>query len=319
MMPQSLETRTAKSGFSIGICASDRSENLPLLIETIESGQFCNSAMRRIIIVASGCSVDTITRLRNIAVIDKRLQIIEEPSRLGKSEALNRIIENSIGDFLVLVNSDAIPEEDAIDTLMEAIESNPGVGVVSASPFFEPSRGVVSEILELMWMLHNDWSLKLNHAGINNHASDELMVVNSRALSKLPEGVINDGAYIAGTAFLRGFKIKFSEKARVKIDVPDRLPDLIQQRRRIIFGHFQVWKWLGQSPHTVELLLLSTPTLALSLLTRRIAKSPHLLRILPVALISESVAFLLAAKDTMTSTKRHSVWRRYSLHPSKPT
>ncbi len=311
MTLENFDAQTAQAAFTIGICASDRSEKLPLVLENIESARFGNNAMKRIVIVASGCPVETLARLREIANRDRLVQLIEEPVRLGKSEALNRIIENRIGDFVVLVNSDAIPERDAISTLMEAIEHNPQVGVVSASPFFEPSKGIVSGILELMWTLHNDWSLKLNHAGMNNHASDELMVVSSLALSKLPRGVINDGAYIAGTAFLKGFRIKFSENARVKIDVPRRLTDLMQQRRRIIFGHFQVWKTLGQSPRTVELMLSSTPMLSLSLLVRRIAKSPRLARILPIAVISETLTFLLVAKDILTSTDRHVVWRRY--------
>ncbi len=312
MIPATSDSMIVRSAFSIGICASDRSESLPLLLKLIESEQFDKYAMRRIIIVASGCSKEMLDRLRFIANMDERIQIIEESARHGKSEAVNRIIENKVGDFLVLVNSDAIPQKDAINTLMDAIECNPTVGVVSASPFFEPSKGTVSDILELMWTLHNDWSLTLNHAGINNHASDELMVVSSQALSKLPEGVVNDGAYIAGTAFLKGFSIKFSKTARVKIDVPDRLTDLIQQRRRIIFGHFQVWKWLGQSPRTVELMLLAAPALSLGLLIKRIAQTPRLLRILPIALIGESVAFLLAVKDSLTSSNQHAIWRRYN-------
>lgn len=319
MMVEYSDVRAETANFSIGICASDRSENLHPLLESFKSLRFKAEALRRIIIVASGCSAETLSRLRDIATLDQHIQIIEEPVRLGKSEALNRIIENRVGDFLVLVNSDAIPEGDAINTLVDAIEENPQIGVVSASPFFEPSNGIVSEILEFMWTLHNDWSLRLNHAGMNNHASDELMVVNSRVLSRLPEGVINDGAYIAGTAYLKGFMIKFSERARVKIDVPSRLTDLIQQRRRILFGHFQVWKWLGKSPRTVELMLLTTPTLAISLLARRIARSPRLLRILPIALISESAAFLLAVMDTITSTSQHKVWRRYNVHSSIPS
>ncbi len=312
MIPATSDTTTIRSAFSIGICASDKSENLPLLLKLIESERFDKYPMRRIIIVASGCSKELLDTLRNLASVDERIQIIEESARHGKSEAVNQIIENKVGDFLVLVNSDAIPQKDAINTLMDAIECNPRVGVVSASPFFESSKGAVSDILELMWTLHNDWSLALNHAGINNHASDELMVVSSHALSKLPEGVVNDGAYIAGTAFLKGFSIKFSKTARVKIDVPNRLIDLIQQRRRIIFGHFQVWKWLGQSPRTFELMLLDAPALSLGLLIKRVAQTPRLLRILPIALIGESVAFLLAVKDTLTSSSQHAIWRRYN-------
>ncbi len=296
---------------SIGICATGRSENLPLVLSVIDSERFHSSVVQRIIVVASGCPEYTLFELRRVALRDKRLMVIEEPARYGKGEAVNRIIENAIGKFLVLVNSDATPERGAISKLIDLIESDDRIGVVSASPFFEHGKGSLSDILELMWTLHNDSSLRLNHEGMNNHASDELMVVKSKALKKLPAGVVNDGAYIAGTAFLNGFLIRFSDISRVRIDVPRRLTDLIQQRRRIIFGHFQVWAWLGQSPRTVELMLFSSPTLSLGLLIKRLARSSRLLRILPVALMCETIAFLFAVKDIMTSTRQHAVWRRF--------
>lgn len=311
LAPRIVEERAGVS-FCIGICASDASENLPNLLKRIESERLENSAIQRIIIVASGCTLGTLAGLRDIARSDHRIQLIEEPTRYGKGEAVNRIIEKQIGEFLVLVNSDAIPDAGAINTLLELIDSDVKVGVISASPFFEHSNGIVSDILELMWSLHNDSSLSLNHAGINNHASDELMVIRSHALGRLPTGVVNDGAYIAGMAFLRGFRIRFSDQAHVKIEVPRRLTDLIQQRRRILFGHFQVWKWLGQSPHTVELMLFSTPTISLRLLVKRLARTPSLLKILPVAAVSESAAFLLAVKDVLTSASHHAIWRRFS-------
>ncbi len=300
--------------FSVGVCATGSAEMLPTLLRAlINDGVPENLKLKRVIIVASDCSSQTLTRVKTLCEKDSRLLLLEEPTRMGKAEAVNRIIDHAIGDFLVFVNSDALPEKGSIPALLESVEQDEKAGIVSASPYFEGSKSLVSGILELMWSLHNCWSLALNHAGLNNHASDELMVVKSRVLTRLPEGLVNDGAYLAGVAFLKGFSIKFSDKARVRIDVPHNLTDVIQQRRRIVFGHFQVWRWLGESPRTFEMMLWRAPMLSVSILVRRIAESPRLLRALPVAVFTEIVALLLAVKDILQSSSRHVAWRRYRI------
>jgi len=146
---------------------------------------------------------------------------------------------------------------------------------------------------------------------LSNHGSDEMMAVRMGLLQKLPEGLVNDGAYIAGRARLRGYSIKFCSEASVQIDVPNRIVDLIRQRRRIIFGHFQVWRLTGRSPKTVESLFLLTPKFSMSLVVRNVARSPKLIKILPLALVSEGLSIILGMKDAVASTKKHGVWERY--------
>ncbi len=73
-----------------------------------------------------------------------------------------------------------------------------------------------------MWSVHNECSLRLNHMNLSNHGSDEMMVVRTELLSQLPDGLVNDGAYIAGNARLRGYSVKFCNEAPVRIDVPSR-------------------------------------------------------------------------------------------------
>ena len=53
-----------------------------------------------------------------------------------------------------------------------------------------------------MWYFHNESSMVLNHAGVSNHSSDEMMLVRSSALEHLPDGLVNDGAYTNVTASL---------------------------------------------------------------------------------------------------------------------
>jgi cellulose synthase/poly-beta-1,6-N-acetylglucosamine synthase-like glycosyltransferase len=299
--------------FSIGICASDRADNLAKLIDIIEAEKFPRDyALERIVIVASGCPESPLTNVREIARLDSRILLIEEKTRRGKVEAINAIIQNATGSYLIFINSDATPSGGAISMLLRSIDrAGENVGVASARPSFDLRGGLTSLLEDLMWSVHNECSLRLNHMNLSNHGSDEMMAVRMDLLQRLPQGLVNEGAYIAGRARLRGYSIKFCSEASVEIDVPRRTVDLIRQRRRIIFGHFQVWRLTGRSPKTVESLFLLTPKFSMSLIVRTVARSPRLIKILPLAMVSEGLSVLLGVGDAISSTSRHEVWDRY--------
>jgi cellulose synthase/poly-beta-1,6-N-acetylglucosamine synthase-like glycosyltransferase len=301
------------ASFSIGICASgDSADTLRRLIGVIQSEAFpAQFALSRVIIVASDPSESTAAFLLKLADDDRRVMLIHEPKRKGKVDAVNTIIRNRVGSYLVFVNADAIPEAGAITKLILRLSSDPGAGAISACPTFSPSGDLNSRLLEFMWATHNVSSLELNHLGMSNHASAELMVVRSEAVVTLPNDVVNDGAYISGRASARGYRILFCGDAKVTIDVPGSVVQLIEQRRRILFGHRQVWKKLGRRPLTVESLILVNPALSLSLVGRVIASRPSRILVVPVAVMAEVAATVLSIADRFTSKDRHTVWKRY--------
>lgn len=220
--------------FSIGICASgDTADTLRRLIGVIQSEAFpVQFSLRRVIIVASDPSESTAAFLLKLADDDRRVMLIHEPKRKGKVDAVNTIIRNRVGSYLVFVNADAIPAAGAITKLILRLSSDPGAGMISACPTFSPSGDLNSRLLEFMWATHNVSSLELNHLGVSNHASDELMVVRSEALVTLPIDVVNDGAYMSGHASTRGYRILFCEDAKVTIDVPRSVLQLIESTLR---------------------------------------------------------------------------------------
>jgi len=300
-----------RSTFSIGLCATEQAGNLYDLTGVLAEEKFVNLDLKKIIIVASACSEKSLAPVRDLARRDSRIRLVEERIRHGKAEAINKIIQNTQEDFLVLVNSDALPEKGSIQKLLTILQNNRRVGIVSARPTFDSGRTVTQEVLRLMWTSHNECSLRLNHKGISNHCSDELVAVRSELLEELPKGIVNDGAYMAGRVFSQGYQIKFCPSALVRIDLPSRFVDLIRQRRRIIFGHFQIWRRIGHPPRTVESMLLQSPSLSLSIFVRSLARQPRQIRIIPVAILCEVASIILATWDTLRSTDRHVVWTRY--------
>ena len=305
-----LETKVPIPGFTIGICASDSADALPTLLRFLRSEDYGDGyKLRKVVVVASGCPESITSEVRVMADSDARITLIEESERHGKAEAINRILENSSGQYLIMLNADAFPDPGSIRKLLD-IAGYSNVGAVSAMPVVQEGDGLLRRALALMWSAHSLMSLRLNHAGISNHACDELIVIRRNLVSRLPTNVVNDGAYLGGLVRAQGFLVKFSKAAKVRIAVPRVLVDLIRQRRRIMFGHVQVWKKLGRPPRTIESMLFMDPLVSLKTLVKVVSEKPRLIAAVPVVLTGESISGLMALVDVIRSTDRHTVWRR---------
>jgi cellulose synthase/poly-beta-1,6-N-acetylglucosamine synthase-like glycosyltransferase len=296
--------------FSIGICAADRAAKLDELLDVVEGEPYpAGFVLKSIIVVGSGLEEEASELLRGRVTRNSNLIFIEEPVRRGKAAAINRILEEYRGSFLVLVNSDAHPEPGAIAQLLTTIAEDNNVGVVSASPVLGYTPGITGAVLRLMWNIHNECLMELNDEGKNNHCCDELIVLRSEAARRLPRDTVNDGAFLAGSAYRAGYSIQFCSSAHVRIDVPNRISDLVRQRRRILYGHAQIVSSVGQAPRTLESMIFTNPKLGLSILVGTLARSPRLMMALPVAIVEEFISAIGAAYDRITS-KSHVPWDR---------
>jgi len=278
----------------------------------LEEADAAAIAMRKLVIVASACPDEAVSSLKQLGKRDKRVEVIIEDGRHGKAEAINRILEASDAQVLVLANSDSVPAQGAIASLVHDILSDSSIGAVSAVPEPERRNGPVSLLLSFMWEAHNGCSLALNHMNISNHSCDELVAFRRPAVSRLPNDLVNDGAFMAGVAKQRGYSIKVSLGARVRIQTPSHIADVIMQRRRILFGHTQVWRLVGAPPRTIESLLFLSPVKGIRLLVRTLAGEPRYIAALPIALVSELSATILSILDSARSSKAHAIWRRFT-------
>jgi poly-beta-1,6-N-acetyl-D-glucosamine synthase len=297
--------------FTVGICATGNPPPLEPLLETLLSGEVPGSLLKKVVLVASDCTDETLRIARRIAASDPRLRVIEHEKRTGKADALNEIFRNTEGDFLVYVNADALIGPDSIPILLKSIEEDDGIGFVSARPVFSRPGGIISDVLDVMWTSFNLLSSDPSQSKQTNHGTDELMAIRSDLLSDLPPGVVNDGAYIAGRIRELGFRVAFQPDAVVQIDVPRRMIDLIRQRRRILFGHIQVKRLLGKAPRTVETMMFFSPSQSLAIVVRMLAYNPRRVLVLPVAAVGELIAVAGALWDTFVSKQEHAIWRRY--------
>jgi GT2 family glycosyltransferase len=99
-----------------------------LLPEAVRSVLASRDVEVEVVLVDNGCTdggVDAVRDLPGVAVID--------PGRnLGLDEACNIAVAAASGEFVALVNSDAVAEPDALARLVAAA-ADPGVGIATAS------------------------------------------------------------------------------------------------------------------------------------------------------------------------------------------
>jgi biofilm PGA synthesis N-glycosyltransferase PgaC len=289
---------------TIGICAYNEEWNIGELLTNILSIQGIPKDAE-VIAVCSGCQDGTAEVVREFARRDRRVKLIEEPRRLGKAAAVNKILSKAKGEQIVFVSADVIPRQDCIMSLVRTM-ADENVGIACGRP--EPirrGRKLVKGLVETLWGFHN-WQLeKLNHAGVLMHAS-EVFCVRNGIVKQIPRGLVNDDAFLAVAAKGKGYRIKYVPQSEVKVFGPQTISDYLTQRRRIIAGHYQVRSATGHFSQYLFYSLLARPKLTLETLAEYFAKKRKIAGGLVAGLV-EVMANLLALSDIVRG-RSHAVW-----------
>jgi biofilm PGA synthesis N-glycosyltransferase PgaC len=289
---------------TIAICAHNEEWNIgELLSNILDVQQIPQDA--EVIAVCSGCTDKTPEVVRDFARKDPRVKLIEEPRRLGKATAVNRVLSEAKGENIVLISADVIPRPGCMKGLIEAMVDE-RVGITCGKP--EPvqrGRKLIRELVGTLWGFHN-WQLeKLNHAGMLMHAS-EVFCIRKGIVKSIPKDMVNDDAFLAVAAKKAGYLIKYVPESEVRIFGPQTIPDYVRQRRRIIAGHYQVRLATGQFSQYLLYSLLVRPTLTLRTLVQYVAAKREITGLVVTQFV-ELTSNLLALFDSFRG-KSHTIW-----------
>lgn len=270
-------------------------------------------------VVASGCSDDTVEVVERVARDDGRVRLIVELDRGGKARAIQRIFGHARGDALALLNADANAEPGSIASLLRAAPWPNAPWAVMARPVFSLDReSTWTGAVRTMWDLHHRFHCLLQEDGGLGHLSDELLLLSLPSHPPLPDGIINDGSYLAVWLAQHGGSRRYATDSWVSIQIPRSLRDHLIQRRRILVGNDQVAAVLGAPPSTLSRYALRNPRGALSLIRRTIASVPDGKRNFLKLAGAEVIAKMLALWDRLPPRRNHVLWKRISPERDAP-
>lgn len=255
--------RRLSTQVTVGICAFNEGKNIRHLLENILNEQEL-SFDSEVLVVCSGCKDNTVDIAQNYAMRDLRVKVAVEEERKGKASAINNILSKAKGDVLIFVSADTLPQKGCFSRLTAKLQT-PDVGIVCGNPMpINSPKLLVGKLVQLLWRFHGYVFAQLNEAGLARHAT-EIFCIRKGIVQKIPDEVVNDDAFIAVIAKKKGWLIKYEPQSRVSICGPTTFDEYFQQRRRIMYGHYQVKKLTGESPQHLMYLMPLHPIKVLKL------------------------------------------------------
>jgi cellulose synthase/poly-beta-1,6-N-acetylglucosamine synthase-like glycosyltransferase len=293
---------------TIGICAFNEEGTIATLIEDVLKQRGVSSSTE-VIVVASGCTDLTPMIVRRIMSREPRVYLIEEEQRRGKTSAINKILANCKSELLALVDADIRLPPETLWAVLRGF-SDERVGVVGAVPVIENcDENLIARSLSMISGIMTRALKELSLRAGLSFVMGETYCFRTKLIGRVPDGVVNDDAYVASYAKSMGFKVILAPEAKFVVRVPSSIPDYIAQRRRVTFGHLQIKEKMGRFATSMEGIALEYPRILLRASIEEAALRPRSIWLALVSLELEAFTRLFALFD-MRLGRQHAKWRR---------
>jgi glycosyltransferase involved in cell wall biosynthesis len=293
-----------------GLVAYNEEDRIERAIGSLHSQELPpNVVWDRIVVVASGCTDQTVARARGSP---GPVEVIEQVERRGKSAALVEVFRRARGDLLVLLNGDAMAGPGSVRYLLEAAKGLTGPFAVMARPVPEVTESSwTADGVHLLWEIHHRFYLEATRRGVPSNLSDELVLLPVAHLPPLEPSIVNDGGFIGGWLARTGH-IRYEPHATVKIASPHDFSDYVRQRRRIRAGARQLESRWGTEPDTLSKDLIRHPRRPVDLIRTAVRAEPNGVLALSWLLAAESTSAGLALVDARRPPSELARWPRIS-------
>ncbi|MBI5391371.1 glycosyltransferase [Candidatus Woesearchaeota archaeon] len=193
-----------------------------------------------LIVVASGCTDNTIPEIKKIK--DKRIRLFIEEEREGKSSALNLIIKHAKADIIVQTDGDVELEKDAIKKLLPHFKDK-NIGAVSGQPVpIIPRSNMFYDWTMMSYRKASKLREQESKEGTLWHLSGYLIAFRKQALQRVPfaKGAVD--AWMGKIIHDNGYQMKYEPNAIVYVKAPLTVSDFIKQKARVRAGFYMLPK-----------------------------------------------------------------------------
>lgn len=229
---------------SIGIMAYNEEANIGRLLQALLDQQTPNCVIKEIIVLASGCTDNTESIVREFSARDPKIKLLVQPRREGKASAINLFLRHVQSDILVLESADTIPEPTTIQRLLEPF-ADPEVGMTGGHPIpINDARTVMGFVVHLLWELHHQ--IALQHPKLGE------LTAFRRVFHRIPYDSAVDEANIEPLIRGQGYRLRYVPEAIVYNRGAETVSDFLKQRRRIYAGHLRMRREQGYAVSTMN-------------------------------------------------------------------
>jgi cellulose synthase/poly-beta-1,6-N-acetylglucosamine synthase-like glycosyltransferase len=222
-----------------------------IIAKSIKSVLSQLSEADEVIVVASGCTDNTVSEIKKVMSNDKRVRLITEAERNGKSSALNLIIQNAKSDIIVQTDGDVELEEGAIKNLLSHFKDQ-RIGGVSGNPVpVIPKEHVFYDWTVMSYRRAGEVREQESKSGVFWHLCGYLLAFRKTALPEVPFATGAVDAWMGKVIQKNGYKMVYEPEAKVFVKTPLTVKDFVNQKARVRAGYYNLIKQTGKAPRTV--------------------------------------------------------------------
>lgn len=213
---------------SVGVCAYNEESNIEFALRSILSQPLDGFSLLEVIVISSASTDRTDAIVTNFSERDRRVRLVAQKEREGKTSAVNLFMSQAKGDVLVLVNADNRLEANSLQKLLEPFLDEK-VGAAGGHPIPINSReNQIGFTVHMLWEMHHQLSLVHPKLG-------ELIAFRNIGVT-IPDGQSTDEDFIRMAIERNGYVAAYAPEAVVLNKGPETLEDLWKQRVRVNIG-----------------------------------------------------------------------------------
>jgi len=223
---------------SVAILAFNEEASIGGLLEAV-----CNAPMRRhriaeVIVFDDGSTDATASIAASAARRYPIVRLLQNPRRAGTMVGMAALARAAVGEAIVRLDADIVPDADAIERLADAIAQGASVAVGANEAVLE--RRTVASVSAAFAAGVTERLKATRYAA--HYSVGRLVAYEAQALRRLefPPHIINEDHYIAAMIARNGGTTVFEPAARCRFRIPLTFRDYWNQSRRILEGERQL-------------------------------------------------------------------------------
>jgi cellulose synthase/poly-beta-1,6-N-acetylglucosamine synthase-like glycosyltransferase len=278
----------------VGVTAHNEEANIGNLLEMLCSQYLHDVDISEIIVVASGCTDNTVPIVEAMTQREPRIRLFVQPKREGKTSAVNLFLANAHEEICVLESGDTLPRENTVEHLVRMF-ADPSVGMTGAHkiPVNTPEH-IVGFFTHLRLRMEHELCLEIPRLGE--------MIAFRKVFDQIPPDVAMDEAFVEALVVQRGMQVRYAPDAVVYNTGPNTISDFVRQRRRNHAGHLYLQHKYGYKVSSIQ----NTRVIRVAL--KEMWGAVRLLYTLVLLAVLEGWARFLGWYDYIVKRDRHVVW-----------
>lgn len=142
---------------TVGICAYNEEQAIAKSIESIFGQTLKEVSVREIIVVASGCTDNTVPIVKELMAEHPSITLIVQEKREGKNSAINAYLDRKSTEIAVMLNADNVfATDDSLEQLVLPFK-DPEIGITGGRPMpVNSPQDKIGYTVNMMWLMHHN-------------------------------------------------------------------------------------------------------------------------------------------------------------------